>query len=63
MITPCFTFAYAFYENEPCLIIAFRDEHGCGPQAVITMNTSGEIKVVNLVDVKLNIDKLVNLKR
>jgi hypothetical protein len=62
MISTFLTYPYAKYQNEPALLLGMQ-EIGDHVKAIVCTLTDGAISVVDLDQVKINPDKLKDLRK
>ena len=57
MIATFVTWPYAFYQNEPAILLGLSQD-GQEVRCVISITTNGEMKVVDHKDLKIDVDRL-----
>jgi len=63
MVSTFVTFPYATYQNEPALLMGLSTDKDGKVSAVISITTNGEMKVVGVEQVKIDVDRLRKLPR
>jgi hypothetical protein len=62
MIATFLTYCYAKYQNEPCILMGLQ-ENECSVEAIICTITDGAIQIVALDQVKIDPDRLKDLRK
>lgn len=62
MIALFLTYCYSKYQNEPALLLGMQENIGGAVKAIICTVTDGAIRVVDLEQVKIDPDKLKDIR-
>lgn len=62
MIALFLTYCYAKYQNEPCILMGMRELDGGYVEVIICLLTDGAMKIVPMDQVKINPDKLKDIR-